>query len=70
MESMESTNKSNIKGKGREIVEVSKNSKKRRMNDMDEEDSAEQVVTDESSSRFTTNTHNNKTKQGIVAITS
>lgn len=72
---MEPVRKSNFKGKGREIVEVSKSSKKRRMNDMDEEDvveQAESVMTESSSSRndeqTTTITHNNKAKQGIVAI--
>jgi hypothetical protein len=74
---MEPMRKSNFKGKGREIVEVSKSSKKRRMNDMDEDDGVEQVepvMTESLSSsrndgRTTTNTHNNKAKQGIVAIT-
>lgn len=71
---MEPVRKSNFKGKGREIVEVSKSSKKRRMNDMDEEDGVEQaepVMTESSRNdeHTTTITHNNKAKQGIVAIT-
>uniref|UniRef100_U9TN51 HRDC domain-containing protein n=1 Tax=Rhizophagus irregularis (strain DAOM 181602 / DAOM 197198 / MUCL 43194) TaxID=747089 RepID=U9TN51_RHIID len=65
---MEPVRKSNFKGKGREIVEVSKSSKKRRMNDMDEEDGVEQaepVMTESSRNdeHTTTITHNNKAKQ-------
>ncbi|CAB4490113.1 unnamed protein product [Rhizophagus irregularis] len=67
---MEPVRKSNFKGKGREIVEVSKSSKKRRMNDMDEEDGVEQaepVMTESSRNdeHTTTITHNNKAKQVV-----